>query len=221
MLNIILSALIALFAGGCSGPHYVDYFPYHDDGTVKPRVALIPVIDSSHSGLPWSLSEEITDGLYYQMMDSGALYVLSPPEMGLLWIQRNTIDFFGGDLSFAQNYCNADFIVALELIEHSVTPYDSSLVSSNQYPECLPANRELSMKVRIRIIDVRCDHPRIVLYEVQNTNLMATPPYHDNIDYDKCGWKTDVYPKTPCSLAHQRLIKKIVDRLEQVIWNCK
>jgi len=219
MLQILFSALIALFAVGCSGPHYVDYFPYHDDGTPKPRVALMTVVDSTHSGLPWNLSEEVTDGVYYQLMDSGQLYVVAPPQSGGALSEQ--IDFFSSDLSFAKDFCNVDFIVALELVEHSVTPYDPSLVASKHYPECNPANREVTMKMRIRIIDVRPECPRIALYEVQKTNYLLTPPYYDTIDYEKCGWKTEAYSRTPCFVAHQRLISNISNRLEQVIWSCK
>jgi hypothetical protein len=153
-------------------------------------------------------------------MDTGQLYVVAAPQAGGPW-SNSQIDFFGSDLSFAKDFCNVDFIVALELVDHSVTPYDPSLLANRDCSKGNPANRELTMQMRIRIIDVRPECPRIVLYEVQKTNYLQTPPYYDTIDYEKCGWKTEAYSRTPCCMAHQRLISNISQRLEQVIWSCK
>lgn len=48
MFQFAISAVIALIMAGCSGPRYIDYFPYHDDGTPKPKVAVMPILDSSY-----------------------------------------------------------------------------------------------------------------------------------------------------------------------------
>lgn len=219
MLQIMLSALIACFAVvGCSGPRYADYFPYHDDGTAKPRVTLMPVINSCNCDLPWDLSEEFTESLYYELMNSGQLYVLSPQEIGQVWAKSGQIDFFGMDMGFAREFCNADFIVALELIEHSASPCSSD--ACKQGSDFHPCNRNLCIQMRVRVIDVRGQMPRIALYEIAKTNYSFTSVY-DNIDYEKCGWGCERYEKTPCAIAHQRMIQKLTNRLEESIWSAK
>lgn len=219
MLQVLLSAFFTLLMMvGCSGPRYIDYFPYHDDGTPKPRVALMPVIDSSKSGLPWDLSEELTQAIYYQLMDNGELYVLTPEEIGPVWAKRNSIDYFGNDLCFVREYCNTDFIVALELVEHSTKPCDQALTP--RYSECHSYNSMLTLRMRVRVIDVRRPEPRIALYEIVKSNFTVTPPF-DNINYTENCWGQKSYPTTPCGTVHQRIVQALTGRLEGVIWSAR
>lgn len=220
MLHIMLSAFITmLLAVGCGGPRYVDYFPYHDDGTPKPRVALMPVIDASQSGLPWDISEEITQELYYDLMDHGELYVLTPEEVGPAWTSRGTIDFFGNDLCFVRDFCNTDFIVALELIEHSTAPCDEAGTPTSA-SECHSYNNILTMRMRVRVIDIRRPQPRNVLYEIVKSSYIVTPPY-DKINYNEICWGSKRFPTSPCGTVHQRMVKNLTSRLEGVIWSAR
>lgn len=215
--TILLSILMTMIAVACSGPRYVDYFPYHDDGKPKPKVALMPIIDRSNSGLPWNVSEELSQGLYYELMNSGELYVMSQQECGPGWEKRESCDFFGNDLSFAQQFGNADFVVAMELIDHS-TMSCTSRVSTG--PECHPYNSVLCLRVRVRVIDLRCDTPRVALYEIVKGSVTVAPP-NDQINYEVNCWGSKSYSVTPCATAHQRLICSLATKLEEVIWTAR
>lgn len=216
MLQIAMTALITLLAVGCSGPRYVDYFPYHDDGTPKPKVALMKIIDSSQSGVPWDVSDELTQALYYDLMNSGELYVLSPQEIGLSWDRQESLDFFGNDMEFVNECGNADFIVALELIEHSsIEP----MALVNGAPQCDQSSRALTMRVRIKVIDVRCQEPRIILYEILTNSYTISSK--GEIDYTQFGWGTPGYAITPCARVHQRMINNLACRLEEVLWRAR
>jgi hypothetical protein len=219
MRHIFFSVLIALFAVSCGGTRYVDYFPYHDDGVIKPRIAFIPIKDSSQSGVPWDMSVELSSAMYSELMNSGELYVLSHQEVGDVWSRCSEIEFFGIDLDFTQQFCNADFIVALELIEHSVKPHPFHSISSPN-PESVPCNRMLTMKVRVRVLDVRFGKPKDILYEIVKTDYLITAPY-DDLDYSKCGWGWERFHKTPYGMAHQRMINCLTSRLEEAIWSAK
>jgi hypothetical protein len=216
MLHVLLSMLISWIIVGC-GPHYVDYFPYHDDGTLKPRVALIPILDSSHSGLPWNLSEELTQAVRYELMDSGQLYLLSPQELSPALVKAENADFFIPDMSFTNYFTHADFIVALELIEHSAGPYEKEKVVSAHVP-CPTGNVMLMMKMRIKVIDVRTETPRVVLYEILNSDHVVVNPTQD---YDDISWSEEGYPKIPFGKAHQRMIREVACRLEAVTWSAR
>lgn len=215
MLRILLSALLMVMVFvGCSTPHYVDYFPYHDDGTPKPRVALMPIMDSSHSDLPWNLSEELSRSIYYDLMDSGELYVLSPAEIGSPW--NKSIDLFSSDLSFTKDFCNTDFIVVLDLIQHELVPCDASNRGGLSPAECHPYNRVLALSTRARVIDIRRQQPRVILYEILKSGYVVAPPY-DVINYEQQPYGSRGYETTPCGVVHDRMVQNIVLRLEDVI----
>ena len=214
MLKFLFSALVTMIvAVGCGGPNYIDYFPYHDDGTPKPRVALMPVIDSSRSGVSWELSEEFSQSLYSDLMNSGALYVLSPAEVGEAW--NKSYDYFGSDLSFTREFCNTDFIVALEIVQHGLVPCDPNYKSTGA-GQCHDYNRLLNVGVRARVIDIRRKEPRVVLFEVIKSNYVVAPPY-DTINLEKQPWKSVGYETSPCGVVHERLMADLIKRLEDVI----
>lgn len=206
MIRFLLILLV--FAGGC-GPHYVDYFPFHDDGTPKPHIALIPMIDSSESCVPWSISEEFTKSVHYKLMQSGKLYLLSPQELSVDLVKIGNTDVFDHDLRWAKCFCNSDYIVALELIEHDVVP-------NNDIVNCsYPSTSVLVMKMRIKIIDVRCETPRIVLHEIMRSNYLI-PLQKNDVDYEKVCWGSNDFSKTPYGIAHRKMIQDIAQRLEEI-----
>lgn len=71
MRFIILMLLLA----GCSGPRYADFFPYHDDGTIKPKVEFLPLMPIEESDK--ELAEYIQGIMLWDAMDSGELFVCS------------------------------------------------------------------------------------------------------------------------------------------------
>lgn len=214
-----LFIILALVVTACNGPHYIDYFPYHDDGTPKPKVVVIPLVDSSNCELPWNVSEEITVGIHQQLMDSGEFYVPSPSEVGPVWGSIRQINLFTADLSnenLHRDFTNTDYIIALELIEHS-TRQETPCVGKRGF-KCCAANRLLTTRVRIKIIDIRCNAPKIVLYEVFKTCYALTPST-GAIDLGEIAWGSPGYEKTPCGIAHERLIRSLAARFEEVIWS--
>ncbi len=207
----LLFALFAIFAVSCGGSRYVDYFPYHDDGKPKPKVALVPVVDSCGCKLPWDMSQEMSQGVYYQLMNVGELYVMSADEIGFVWNKRDSIDFFGTDMSYAKEFCNSDFIVALELIEHSVRPLEG-----NSNHSC---NQILTMRMRTKVIDVRRSCPKVVLYEIIKSEYIVAKA--GPIDFGTTCVGSNGYLMTPCGILHQRMVCNICERLEKVIWTVK
>jgi hypothetical protein len=209
MLQVVMSVFLALVAMGCGGQRYVDYFPCHDDGTPKPKLALMPILDSTQCSLPWDLTEEIADGIYYELMNSGEIYMVSAKEMGPGWMKRDSIDFFSNDYSYAADFNNTDFIVSMEIIERSIVACDP----------CTPSNLTLTMRIRIKILDVRFCEPKVVLYEVFKTSFSGIQ-INGNIE-NGIYWKDENYSKTLCGRGHQRIICILTKRLEEVIWSLK
>lgn len=209
MLQIIVSILLSLIAVGCGAPRYVDYFPYHDDGTPKPKLAIMPIIDSTQNSIGWDFKEEIADGIYYELMSSGEVYMVSPRDMGPGWAKKDTINFFSNDVSYVGDFQNTDFIISMEIIDRKITACD----------QCVPNNLTLFISIRIKILDIRFCEPKIVLYEVFKTGytgIRADAEYENNI----C-WNDETYQKTYFGRAHKRIICSLSKRLEEVIWSVK
>lgn len=204
MYKFVMSFFLMIVAVSCAGPRYVDYFPYNDEGIAKPRIVVMPVLDRVNPQVPWSVSEELTDSLYYSLMNSGELYVLSPQEIGQAYTQYSAETFFGEDLSCCRYFCNADFIVAIEIIDHGTV----------EDVRCNPCNRIVNLRARVKAIDTRCQCPTVVLYEIIEANY-KTAGDCSRVNYENYAWGTDQYCRTPLYTAHSRLVANITDRLEK------
>lgn len=203
-------ATLALLAS--CGPRYVDYYPYHEDGRSKPSVVLLPIQDDSESGLSWNLGQELDQRMEYRLLDDATLFLVSNAKDE----RTEKRDYFGKDLSFARQYGKADFVVAMELIEHKVVPYGKEKI----YPLYPIHNREcenvLMMKMRVRVLDIRGEEPVIVLQEIHQSNHML-PKGRDRLETGTQGWGTESYPKSPYAIAHQQMMNDITHRFEQII----
>lgn len=216
MYKILLACLFSLFLTSCNGPHHVDYFPYHDDGTMKPRIALIPVQDLSNSDVPWCLAQELNQGVRYHAMDSGELYLLSRSEMGEGLDKCRNYALFGPDLSYAKNFSDADYVVALELIEHEEQEFDKRVHNCG----INLSGRVLVMKMRLRIIDVRCKEPRILLQEIVKYDC-SIPRCKRGTNLNLIPYGAEAYPQSPYGTAHKSFTEIIVSRIEKTTWGAK
>ena len=218
MVRILLTLFIAIISVGCGGPRYVDYFPYHDDGRCKPCVAMLPVVDCAKACLPWDISEELSMGMRYRFMDNAEIFLMNPKKVDAICSNLNSVDFFGRDNSFSQQFCDSEFVVVTEFIEHKVVPYKMGTIDplyTLRSGKCLSV---LMMKVRLKIIDIRGDQPCVIWQEIVQSNHMI-PRDGECVNYEKTPWKSQAYCRTPLGMAHQRLICDIVQRIESV--TCK
>lgn len=219
-MRSLLMLMIALVVTSC-GPRYVDYFPYLEDGTCKPCVALLPIKDCASGNVAWDLSEEISSIIKYRMRDNGALFLASDKSVEKITSRIGDVNYFGNDLCFTEQFMNCDFIVAMEIIDHSIVPYERGKFSPLYSIASGKCNSVLSIKVRLRIIDVQDeDHPHIALQEIFESNHMI-PRESEHLDYSIDPWGSNAYLRTPFGMAHQRLAKDLVDRIESITWAAK
>lgn len=216
MKNVVVAFCLALVCVACGGPRYVDYFPYHDDGRPKPKVAVVTLKDACRSNANWEFSEEMAEGLYCDLMESGQLYVMAQGEVSASSEKRAQYDFLTIDQTFATDFCDADFVAVLELIQHGVVPYDPCSKTEVTDPRGKACLQAISIQVRVKVVDVRCPTPRTVLCEV----IKSLYPLDVCVRPESIGampWGCGAYYKTPCGIAHYRAIKEISHRLEEVI----
>lgn len=212
MIKILSIFVLTVFTFGC-GPRYIDYFPCHDDGVVKPVVALLPLIDDSELDNSFDLPNELTKSMRCEIRNSGELYLLPHNEVEMHLSQMGKADIFGKkDALLSQHFCNADFVVLTELISHEIIPYE---VNTNIIKSILD-RKTLQISMRIKILDVRDSAPHIVLQEIL-TNQYPILRRDLEIDLNNLQIDSENYKYSSICRAHQQLVYTVVKRMEEVI----
>lgn len=198
-------ALLVLASVSCNRSQNSEMSRFHEDGRLKPSVAIASMIDTTSFDASWSLSEELTQGIMSHVASTGDIYVHSQDESPF------TENPFGADLSWMKReFQGEEFVAFLELVEHEFVPVRTKSMA----PE--DASSNLNMAVRIRVIDLRPEKPRIVLQEMIRDSYFV-PKTLIPTDYAVESWGTDGYRKSPMGLAHAGLIQGISARIADYI----
>jgi len=202
MFKILLLTIVLLSLSAC-GPRYGDFYPCHDDGTVKPRIVLLPTKDCTGSN---ERADYFFQNIRYKLMDCGDMYVFSEESVHHQLDKMGNISFFNHDISFAKNFGGADFIVATEIAECSSDIYGE--VEDKCMPPHLQRKNLLKVSLRVRVIDLRGDVPTIVLQEITTRHLLV--PCRSSIEQMDMSYFQRI---------SDRLIEDFVTRLESVTWS--
>lgn len=208
MLRIALSFILTMLAVSCGGPRYVDYFPCHDDGKMKPSVVVVPVMVPCEVPNGNELSRSLTSNIRFQFMNEGELYLFSEGEVHKGLSDIGQVEWLTKNEAFAQHFCSADFIVLTELMQSPVLP------SCNNAP--CPCQYNFIAKLRIKIIDVRPRCPRVVLQEILKGDYVI-PCSAEDVTCGVINWNPETYRTSPMGKVHQRLVAAYVHRVEEVI----
>ena len=216
MRGLILSlGMAALLCGGCAR-HCGDSALYQLSGRQKPIVAVLPVIDrTQQSELSWDMSREFTDEIRKRVYDSKRVYLLR--DAGSLEIAKllSTPNPKAISSEAVQNLGAAEYAIVAEIIEqdeasHSIARRASRHISPSDI------GTVLSVGLRVRVIDLRNETPKIVLQEVLEQDFSVALAYMNN-DYEKTPWGTEAFNRTPMGMAHNRLVRELVARAESYI----
>jgi hypothetical protein len=216
MRGLILSlGMAALLCGGCTR-NYRDTTLYQLSGRQKPIVAVLPVIDNtSENNLRWDLSRELTDEIRKRVYDSKKIYLLRDGGNLEIAKQLSTPNPQAISTTAIANLGAAEFAVVAEIIEQDEEPYGINRASLD-HPVRAEVGSVLSLALRVRVIDVRHEEPKVVLQEVLDHDYVIARAYM-NCDYAKMPWGTEAYTRTPMGMAHSRLIRELVSRVEAYI----
>lgn len=204
MYRYLMIAMTLLLFTAC-GPRYGDFFPCHDDGTIKPRVALLPIKDASGCE---ERADELMRNIRYKLMDRGDLYVYSQEAVDRQLQKMGGCSFFNTDISFAKYFGGADFVVATELLEYSDNPYGN--VEEKCIPPHLQRKNVLTLKLRVRMIDLRGQEPTLVMQEIMSRTLLV--PNYITSHPEHSGYFKDI---------SSRLGDEFVRRLEEITWSLR
>lgn len=183
-------------------------FHYHDDGVAKPKIALIPVYDRSGSEVSWNLSQELTDAFEEKVFQTGRFFLTKDFDMlGFNRIPLHEINPFLDDIEWlAELNTETEFLVFVELVEHNLLPSPSKTMKLFQ-------THTLDMTMRVKVVDLRGEHPRVILQEVLHDNYYI--PWL--AEYQKGGWSQTAFSLSPIGLAHKTMIKRIAKQVEDYI----
>lgn len=209
-----------LFSMGCTGSYNRDTTLYQRSGRAKPIVAVLPVIDSSDSKLVnWELSQEMTEQIRKRVFNSSKLYLLRQSGGVEVAKQLNVPNPKEVTKTALEGVGAAEFVVVAEMLDEQEMPYrinDKSADKSSKEP----TEMVLSLAMRVRVLDVRGDQPKVILQEVVNHEQLVTRPY-SGCNYEKTHWGTEAYERTPLGMAHGKIAREIVARVEGYVGACK
>ena len=222
MRRYLLSGISALtLFCGCSENGSNDVSSVAEEIHTRPIVALIPVIDSSKSDLPWNLSKELTDLIFRRCSLRDKFYLVSPPKV-ISEVKRldSTKDPFSTDLTWVKRaFSSSEFVVFVELIEHE---------ESHRVPERLPvstanleeSSADLNITIRIRALDIRGAEPKVVLQELLHESHHI-PRQFTRTNFFQVSWDDESFAISPVGIAHNEIVKNIVGRLEEYLLRAK
>lgn len=184
---------LALFTG-CGGPRYGDFFLYRDDGTVKPKVAMIPIIS-------WEKSDGnketcLKDAIVSQLCENGELFIYSDEEIATVLNRSQNCNDFN---SLSACFRPADFVVETLIVQDSCVPSKALAI-----PGIRDNLLEHVVRVRLQIMDIRSACPKVVLFEMveQRETVIVRENY-----------------RAPKSMLYDTLSTKIADRIEStIVW---
>ena len=207
--KFILTISVLLISVSCSH-QYSDFFPYRDDGTPKPKVAMLPVLDMTCGGKQDPFASMSDDMIRSLLMCHGELFLYDKDKIENLLSRATNVDYFGKDLSYSKQFCGADFVVAIALVEHRIIPYENeSKPRVNNSCHNAPCQSLLELKMRLRIIDLTCDTPRVILQEYREFSHIVTLPGDWESKPSLASWE----------YVEDKIVRDIVARMEQEIWS--
>lgn len=197
---------LSVLAMGCSQTS--DHMTrYHEDGRAKPVAMIAPMIDTASFDAPWSISEELTSAITSQIGQGKKIFVISKEDDSFV---ENP---FGQDLQWVKKeFSNQEFAVFFELVEHEVVT-----ASRTKKGALSPENSSnLNIAVRLRVVDVRGQTPKLVLQEIVRDSFFI-PKTLAPTDYNRISWGSPDYTKTPMGNAHTEMARELANRVSDYI----
>ncbi|MCH1430676.1 MAG: hypothetical protein L7U87_07985 [Chlamydiales bacterium] len=207
--------LLLTLLTSCKQYQSSEFTRYHDDGRIKPKVALVPVSFNEDFPFPWNLSREITENIRQEVLQQNAIYL--PAEANYASsLTRRSSDLVGPYSPVLKGLqADHDFVVFVDLLNHTEEAYKGQSVKP-VYTVYGEVNSVLKMALRLTIYDVRGSTPKSILQEIIHSNHMISKDGAET-NYHKVVWQTDAYKTSPFGLAHSRLSKEIAKRISQYI----
>ncbi len=208
LLSLFRYIMLMFLFSSCAERHFSsDQFPHHDNGTAKPRVAIVPVITTKASDVPWNLSEELTEIISEKFAETKQFFLTSDFSVLRNYLtDLSEINPLIEDLRWLyENGSSSEFVIFVELVEHLLIPKDGS--------KLLPKAYTLHMAFRTHVIDIRAATPKVILQELVQESF----PISLKLDYSKSLVNKTAFFLSPLGLAHSHMVKKTTKQIQDYI----
>lgn len=210
MQKILAAAALTLMTCSCAHKTRSETAVQEQAISGRPVVSIVPLIDHSHSGLSWNLSDEMTSSICQRLASQDKLHLCSPESVKSVTKKLNDRhDPFGLDTSWIKKaFSGSEYVAFLEMIEHGERPLPSQ--------DRKDASAEFAMSVRVRLFDLRGSEPKVVLQEIVS-DIQRLPKQFTSAHFHQVAWGDDTYVISPLGIAHAGLAKEIAERIEDYI----
>ena len=213
--GLLAAAVLSLLTGGCNQHDNASPVTHSEQPpSLRPVVALVPVIDSTKSDLSWNLADEWTASLDYRLSDSDRLYLVDlKTTYETLQKAKPIPNPFGMDCRWLKKtFPKNEFVVFLEIVEHE------EVLRQDKKNPVAPnlCTADLNMGVRVRVFDLRGDQPVAVLQEILHDTHFVPRPF-TRANFDQIAWGEEGFDISPMGLAHATFVKEIARRIEDYI----
>lgn len=207
MRTAIYALLLSVCCFSCSR-RYDQTTSFYEDGRAKPMIAITSMLDTTSFDVSWNLSEELTGKIANAMGQTGEMVVHAMDDSPF---SENP---FGNDLSWMKReFQGEEFVAFSELVEHHFVP------SRNDEP-FNQVSTNLNMAVRVRIVDLRAQKPKVVLQEMIKYTYFV-PKTLAPVDYTYVTYGSEDYEGSPMGIAHAILANEIANRMSDYVFLAK
>ncbi len=206
-------SLLALLLGGCNDDDDDTSITSYQEEK-KPIVSIVPVIDNTKNDYNWNLSDELSCAIYNRIALKDTVVVNKASQVRKKLRQMKESRYpFGHDIAWTKKAFQGDeFVVFLELVDHEEVPK----INRKKQIDLKNNSVELNMSMRVRVIDLRKDEPKIILQElVHDSHYIPRPLTQAN--FLQVEWGDDGFGVSPIGLAHAGFTKQIATRIEDYI----
>ena len=204
----------ALLCVGCHSQHS-DFFPYYDDGTPKPYVTCLPVMNDCSQKLPWNVPEELTKDLRTYLMQQGRLFLPPMAQTQKAFALSDEKELASSkDLMPFLNFQPSHFVVLLQLIEYKQVPYERGKIKPLYIANLAPDQAMVLMiKLRLKVVDIRGNEPKIIRQEIFESNHVIAK---NAMAESKRLFGTPHFGASPIGMVNARLVRDLAVKIEGI-----
>ncbi len=177
----------------------------------RPIIAVVPLIDHSDHGLAWNVADELTKGLYLSLLEKHDLYLMNHEKVSALLKKLSSEnDPFGTNLAWVKRvFAGSEFVVFTELAQHEEVPLAAA-----------DSAAELQIALRVRVIDLRDQKPKVILQEVLRKTEHVARPF-TKANFTQVPWGDELFEISPLGMTHAHVTKELASRIDDYIHYAK
>ncbi len=177
--GVIMSRMILSFCFMilCScAREYSDFFPTHEDGTLKPSCVIVPTITDNSMKNGARFAHQFTGDVMQLLKSHGKIFV--PRNVDTSSIQN--VQFLRHvmtkkNLDLLKKYRPSRFVIFMELLDYKIFPYKRGQVKPIFIKGDIPNDpRVLSLRLRLVIVDIRNKVPIVIRQEIIHSNHVVS-----------------------------------------------